>query len=566
MPVVEATVGKQSFKKHLEQVFSAVKPDRESFDYQWKLIGSHISPRRSRWEVTDVNRGDRRWNKIINSIATDAVRVATAGMFAGTMSPARPWMALVTPNQELMERHAVRVWLHVVEQMILAVFRDSNFYDVAPIIIKELLLYGTSLMTHVDNFENVARFYSHPVGSYWLGQDEDLMVNRFVREVQMKVDQVVGKFGYDNCSPDVKRSYDRGDYLKNVVVVHHVLPNNIPDRTKPFARSKPTLGVYYERGTMDRRSSKDMFLAVEGFFEPPFYAPRWETTGMDVYAAECPGIVALGDVKQLQTQERRKAQAIDKQVSPPLQGPPGLNNVEVNSLPGGVTVFDTGTDSKGLRPIYEVQLSVQELRQDMNKVEQRIRNAFFVPLFLAISEMEGVQPRNQLEIMQRNDEKLLQLGPVLQRIHGEFLTGAVQRVFNQLLRAGVLPEPPAILQKQPLEVTYISSLAQAQRAVATQGIDRVLTFALTMFEAKPDIMDKIDSDFAVEEYARLVGTSPKLIKSNDDVAAIRQGRAEAQENQRALEQIQAGANAMKLASDAKVEENNILGRMTGEGG
>ena len=54
----------------------------------------------------------------------------------------------------------------------------------------------------------------------------------------------------------------------------------------------------------------------------------------DVYGAS-PGMDALGDCKQLQHQQRRKGQAIDYQVTPPLQVP-GQHKL-VDYAPGGIT-------------------------------------------------------------------------------------------------------------------------------------------------------------------------------------------------------------------------------------
>ena len=548
MPRVNANVGNKPLKQHLERQRGVLDETRHSFESQWRDISRFMSPRRARFDVNDRNRGDRRWNAIINNIATYAVRTAVAGMFAGNMSPARPWFALIHPDEEMMERDDVKIWLHAIEKKILGVFRDSNFYNIMPKTVKDLLMFGTSLTTHVDDQKDIARFYSHPVGTYTLGLDDRLTVAHFAREFVLFVDQAVAKFGLDNVSSQVSNAYDNGNYKNEVFIVQHILPNPMQEPDNPFAFGKPYLGVYYEGGPLKARAhngasaggvhlQNDMFLGVEGFFEKPFYAPRWSVEGEDTYATECPGMVALGDVKQLQVQEKRKGQAIDKQVNPPLQAPASLRNVEggISALPGGTTYVETGVDNgKGITTLYDVNLSLQELRADMLAVEMRIKDAFFVSLFLAITEMEGVQPRNEYELINRHDEALLQLGPVLQQLQGELLSTVVDRTFNQLIRLDeasggeLLPQPPESLRGQPLEVTYISSLAQAQRSVATQSIDRTVRFVAGMASIKPDVVDKVDADWASEEYGRVTGVSPKMFVGDEEVSAVRRQRAEAQ--------------------------------------
>ena len=85
--------------------------------------------------------------------------------------------------------------------------------------------------------------------------------------------------------------------------------------------------------------------------------------------------------------------------------------------------------------------------------------------------MQGIQPRNEEELLQRNEERLLQLGPPLERVHGEFLSRMVTRTFNQAVNAGIIPPAPEIIQRRNLEVRFISSLAMAQRSVATTAGD-----------------------------------------------------------------------------------------------
>ncbi|MEN8146330.1 MAG: portal protein, partial [Campylobacterota bacterium] len=107
----------------------------------------------------------------------------------------------------------------------------------------------------------------------------------------------------------------------------------------------------------------------------------------------CPAMTSLGDIKGLQIEEKRKAQAIAKMVNPPLHGPASLRDKPISSIPGGASTYDTGQGQEKLSPIYQTDPRVQELMLDIEKVEGRIDKAFFVDLFMAISNMEGIQPK-----------------------------------------------------------------------------------------------------------------------------------------------------------------------------
>jgi Asp-tRNA(Asn)/Glu-tRNA(Gln) amidotransferase C subunit len=184
----------------------------------------------------------------------------------------------------------------------------------------------------------------------------------------------------------------------------------------------------------------------------------------------------------------------------------------------------------------------------MQNSESRIDKGFYVDMFLAISNMEGIQPRNELDLMQRHEERLLQLGPVLERVHGEFLEMMIDRIFDQIIAAGILPPPPQELGDQQLDVQFISSLALAQRAAATANIERTAAF-VTQFSQIPGLestVDKFDADQAIDEYAAALGAPPKIVRSDDKVQEIRDERAQKQAE---AEQMQMMQQAAAMAKD-----------------
>ena len=540
---------------HFERRRSALIIERASFIQHYKELSQFIQPRRGRFLTSDRNRGERLNQDIINSKGTQALRVARSGLLAGIMSPVRPWFGLETPDVDLMEFQPVRVWLSQAEAMLRAVFNDSNLYSMAPVMLGELLLFGTGCMLHVDDFLDVSRFYTATAGSYLIGQNNRLSVTTLVREYEATVEQLVGQFGINNVSQMVKDLYDRGTYDSWIPCVHFITENPDANPNSRLSIHKPFLSVYYEAGGKE----KDKFLSRSGFDEFPAYCPRWDVTGEDIYGTDCPGMTALGDIKGLQLEERRKAQAIDKMVNPPLRGPSSLRNVPVSTLPGSLTVYDSAGNGEGLQSIYNVNPQVGELMLDIQAVERRIDTAFYADLFMAISNMAGIQPKNQLELSHRDAERLLQLGPVLERMQGEFLSPLIDRQFNQIMRAGILPDPPKELQNKTLKVKYISTLAIAQRSVATGGIERLAGFVGgLMASGFPEVGDKFDADQAVDEYARAIGTPPKVTRPDDVVDEIRASRAEAQQAQQAMEMAEIASKTTKNLAGSVVEEGSVL--------
>lgn len=542
-----------TLRDYFERRKSTLKLERQSFITHYEDLSDFVLPRRGRFQTSDRNRGEKRHQNIINSRATQALRIARAGLVAGTMSPSRPWFSLETTNPEFMENQRVKVWLHKQEELLRSIFNESNFYNMAPQMIGELLLFGTGCMTQVDDFQDVARFYTHTAGSYMIGQDHRYVVNTLVREQEMTVEQLVSWFGLESVSQSTRDAYSKGSLDSWRPVTHFIEPN--PEaREGGFANAKPFRSVYYE--TND--NEKENFLSVSGFDEFPGYVPRWDVTGEDIYGTDCPGMTSLGDVRGLQIEEKRKAQAIDKMVNPPLKGPAELQNVPVSSLPGGLTIYSGIQGREGLQPIYQVNPNLQDLKEDMARVESRINEAFFVDMFLAISNMEGIQPRNQLDLSQRNEERLLQLGPVLERMHGEFLSRTVERTFAQGVRAGIIRNAPPEIEGQEINVKFISNLAMAQRAVAVQPIERFIQFVGGMAQFNPEVLDKVNFDQAADEYAQATGAPPSIVNPDADVEGVRQQRAQAQQAQQGLEATNSAASAVKQLTDAKTGDDNAL--------
>lgn len=554
-------------KKHFEMRKAGLITERSSFMTHWQELAEWVIPTRGRFTISDRNSGRKRGQKIINSAATMALRTLSSGMMAGITSPARPWFRLATPDRDMMEYAPVKVWLGTVELIMRDVFSQSNLYNVLPVLYRELGQFGTAAMSVVRDYKDVVRFHQHTVGSYMIGQDDRLVVDTIYREFERTVGQLVGRYVYDGnprgdadwsrVSPEVKTLWDRGTVDAWVPVVHACEPNDRRDLRLLDSKNKPFRSAYYEPGRND-----DGLLNEAGFDEFPAMSVRWDVTGEDIYGTDCPGMIALGDVKALQILEKRKAQAIDKLVNPPLKGPPSLRNVPISSLPGGVTIYDSDATKEGLSALYQVDPKVRELMLDSQQTVERINSVYFADLFLmfAMSDRREITAR---EVDERHEEKLLTLGPVLERLHGELLNPIIDRTFNIMVQAGILPPPPEELQGKPLKVEYISLLAQAQRAVGTAGIERLSGFIAGLAEVNQDVIDKFDMDQAVDEYGEMIGVSPKIIRPDDKVAEIRAARAQQAQAANALAAAEPAANAIAKLAGAKMDGQDVLSRATG---
>ncbi len=545
----------KSYKKRLE----SLKSERSTFIPLWRELSDFHLAHRGRFLSSDRNKGYKRNTKQINNTSRLAVRTLASGMMSGITSPARPWFRLSTGDKDLDDAAAVKLWLHQIQMTMYKVFSASNTYNSLHQLYAELGVFGTAAMGVFHDFENVIWCKPYTIGSYMLGMDGQNVTDSMYREYELTVGQVIKQFGIDNVSESVKRMWQNGNSEAWVKIVHAIEPNDDRDNSSLLAGDKPTRSVYYEADASTRESG-DRFLRESGFDEFPILAPRWDVTGEDTYATDCPGITAIGDVKALQLAERRKYQAIDKLVSPPLQGPASLKNkLKGNQLgPNDIVWHDTANNG-GLRSIYEnYRPEVNVIREEIFSTENRVQRAFYEDLFLMLANTDRRQITAR-EVAEKHEEKLLMLGPVLERLHTELLDPLIDRTFNILQRNGVLPLPPPELQNKELSVEYVSVLAQAQRLVNTGAIDRITQFTGSIAAVWPSARHKIDPNQAVDDYAEALGVDPAIIRSDADAQASAEAEALAQAQANQMAQAEQLANVAKTASETSISDDNVLG-------
>jgi hypothetical protein len=536
--------------------WSALELERASWFTHWQEIGRYLLPRAGRFLVSDrnSNRGQKKHNHIYDSHGTRALRVLEAGLMAGMTSPARPWFRLQTPDDDLNEQQAVKEWLHVVTRRMRDIFNRSNTYRALHSLYGELGAFGTAVNVLQADFETVVHHNPLTIGEYAIATDSRGNVDTLYRKYGMTVLQVVQEFGLPNVSQTVRGLYNDGKgYDKWIDVVHVIEPRTERDTRKRDAINMPWRSCYFEANSHE---GADKYLRESGLNRFRCLAPRWHVVSGDIYG-ESPGMEALGDVKQLQHEQYRKGQVIDQQSQPALQVPTALKNQEVQSQPGGITYLDGAGPGTGIRALHDVRFDLSSLLPDIVDVRQRISRAFYEDLFLMLAHSDRREITAR-EVAERHEEKLLMLGPVLERLHNELLSPLVDNTFDDMIEANMVPRPPPELEGIDLKVEFISTLAQAQRAVGLASVDRLLGTVGSAAQFKPDMLDKIDGDQVVDAYADMLGVDPTLIVADDQVAIIRQQRAEQEAAMQQAAMVPAAAATAKTLSETDTSTKSAL--------
>jgi len=509
-----------------------LKTERASWWQHWSEITQFITPRQGRYFAQDRNKGSKRHNNIYDSTGSRALNILAAGLMGGLTSPARPWFRLATSDEQLNKQPAVKQWLNDTTNLMLTVFQKSNTYRALHNIYKELGAFGTGACIIAPDFDNVIHLHPVTIGEYAVATNFQGRVDTIYREFQLTVGQLVREFGIDNVTPGTKALYDRGSIDAWITVLHAIEPRADRDPSMIDAKNMEWADIY-----MELSATGDNFLRESGFERFPAVVPRWDVEGGDIYG-NSPGQESLGDIKQLQHEQLRKSQAIDYMVNPPLQVPTSMKNRDVERLPGGITFVDSAGGGKAVQSAFDVQLNIQALLQDIQDVRGRINGAFYVDLFMMISQDNAATTRmTATEVAERHEEKMLMLGPVLERLQDELLDPLIEVTFHRMMESNILPPPPPELQGQQLSIELVSMLAQAQRAITTNGMDRFTQSLGAVASIKPEVLDKFDADRWAEEYSDALGISPDLILPEEQVQQMRQQRAQAQQQAQQAEQM-----------------------------
>lgn len=548
-------------RKSTNQRWDRIRIEGWKWRPAWREIRDELAPTRGMFEFENPNWGKRiDHERIINSHAMEALGTLASGMVSGLTSPSRPWFSLGTTDPDLSDFGPVKEWLAIVQARIYSVLAKSNIYQTLHNDYEEIGAFGTCAHILLPDYKTVIRGRNFTIGEYFIGNGPDNRVNSFARQYWMQVGQIVEEYGFANCSKFVQNAYKQNNVDSWRLIRHLIEPND--DRVETMANWK---GMAFRSVTWEEAMPADTALRLSGFQEFPVQAPRWQiTTTADSYGRS-PGWKALGDTKMLQKMEKDKLKALDKVVDPPTQADASVD--AVNLLPGGLTRSSSTVPNAGVKPVYQIQPDFKAVTQMIQEVEARIDRIFYADLFKMMMNDDRDEPATAREIVERHEEKLQMLGPVIEALEFELLDPMLDRVFQVMTRAQLIPPPPVDLQGHELKIDYISMLAVAQKMVGTTAIEQTVRFAGGMVAVFPEAADNIDADEAIREYADMTGVPAKMIRTPQDVSQIRAQRQKQQQAEQQAQTMERMAQGAQTLSQTPVGQNSALDQvMAGMGG
>lgn len=539
-------------REYMGRRLSRLMTHRTDHEPLWKELREYIMPRAGSFgdRSGNVNRIPN-YDSILNSTATNAVKVFTAFIMAGMSSPARPWFKLVAEQAGHVVTPDESSWLDNYRDLMLDVFARSNFYHTLPRVYEEGATFGNGCMYISADVEDVVRFYHYTIGEFYWGLSDRNEVNHIYRPFVMKVEQVVSKWGIDNVSDKVKESYNAGRLAEDVHIVHAIEPNaeSLPKKLRPLDKRKQFVSIYYEQSSRDKQ---DKVLSVSGYMKFPAMPFRLHPRSDDPYGIGI-GAEALGDIRELQHKEFELAKALDYTNEPHLKSSGGIG--QIFRHPGAVTQVNPHNQD-ALEPVHQVAYPSNGIREEIGQLETRIREWFDNHLARSVlnETRSNVTAR---EIDAAEQEKLLLAGPVLESVQ-IFLSKIIDRTFEIMVSENIGEPPPESLSGRKLSVEFLGVLAQAQRAVGVRAIERTWQFAAYLKEIHEDpaVLDGLRANESLDDFARMVGMP------SDNVASPEEREQKAANRQAEQQQMQQAAQAQQMAETGKMMAETPTGGTT----
>lgn len=562
---------------HLESRLNHLKTWRYSWWCYWAKLAEYFSPRRYLWlpVANRTWRGNPINDAIVDSTGLQALNICASGLWSGLTSPSRPWFQLGIALEWVKVDEQAKEWLENTQQRMYTVLAQSNFYNIMAQAFADVSLFGTAPVIIYEDSEDVIRCYLPCAGEYYAAIGSRLSVDTLYREFTLTVAQIVEMFGVDNCPEEITKMWsDGGSSIDTELVVAHAIEPNfaIADKKSRASGSMVPSKFIYREFYWIKGNKGQKPLSARGFNSTPFMVARWSTVSNDAYGRS-PCMDALGDNKQVQLETLRKAEYIEKGVRPPMGASTQMKNEPASILPGHITYFSTAAGDKGFFPLFEPNPAwLEGITADIAAVNQRLKSCLFVDIFMAITQMAGVQPRNELELTKRDLERLQVLGPFITLFETEFAAPALQRVMDIMIRRGMIEPPPPSLHGLPLKVSFTSILRLAQRSAESVAMKDVLQTGGALASAAqaaglPNPLRVLNLDKAMREYADLNNYPISCVFTDEEVAEHDQARKQAQQQAAAGPNLMAAVQAAHTLSQTPVGGGGTaLDAITGAGG
>jgi len=504
--------------------FDRLKTQRQNWESHWQEVADYMQPRKA--DVTKTrSKGDKRTELIFDGSPLQSVELLAASLHGMLTNPSTPWFSLRFKQDDMENEDEAKEWLESATETMYAAFNKSNFQQEIFELYHDLITFGTAAMFIEEDDEDVLKFSTRHINEIFIAENDKGRIDTVFRKFHISARAAIQKFGDISINISTKA---KKDPYEEVEILHAVYPRSDFNPKKQDKINMPFESIYLDAESGDE-------LSISGFKEFPFVVPRYLKASHEIYGRS-PAMTALPDVKMLNEMSKTTIKSAQKQVDPPLLVPDDGFMLPVRTIPGGLNFYRAGTRDR-IEPLNigantPLGLNMEEQRRNS------IRNAFYVNQLM----MQNGPQMTATEVIQRNEEKMRLLGPVLGRLQSELLKPLIDRTFSIILRKNLFRQAPEFLSGKDVEIEYVSPLAKAQKSSELQSIMRAIEIMGSLSNVAP-VFDHINMDKLVRHLADIVGVPQKILKPQSQLNAERQQAQQQQEQMQQMQQLQQVAQA-----------------------
>lgn len=516
--------------KRYQRALEQLKADRATFNSQWDEVSKVVVPYAASFTSEHDNPGEKKGQDLYDATGVHCNELLSAGFYSLLTNPAQKWFNLATTNPDVNMDRDVDLWLAEVSRIMYFEMHKptSGFTTSLHEAYLSLCAYGNAIMFVTESPDlKTLQFSALPLQECYYTEAANGSVRSLFRSYKRTVLQLYDMFPYDSLSKPVRHFIDKEQWDEKVEVLHVIEP----DQERAGAYRSLYIDASYAHIMSEGR-----------FNDRPFMVARFYKTSYEVYGRG-PGSSALPDLKMLQQVVKTTIRGAQKMVDPPIMVPDKGFIGTIRTVPGGVSYFRQGlSNDDKIMPL--VTGGKPDLGEELaNSIRGRIREIFYVDQL----QLSTGPQMTATEVLQRSEEKMRLLGPVTGRAQAELLGPCIERVFSLLMHAGRLPAPPDILldPRVKLKVTYQSTLFKSQEQTEANSVLRITQLMAPFMSLDPSVMDVFDPETIARALGNMYALNPNFYRSEEEVRAIRQQRAQAQQQAQMTEALKSGGSGLK---------------------
>jgi hypothetical protein len=529
--------------------FDSLESQRQTLDNTLERIENYVVPYRGDFFKPLLSEQEVEWRRrgIFDSTAPIAADLLASSIHSNLTSPMIPWFQLRFRDNALNQQDAAKEWLELTQDQIWQTLRESDFNMEIAEIYLDLVSFGTAILFQEEindaKWEGLT-FTALPIRDCYFEHGADDKVLRVYRRLRYTKLQLMDKFpDYDfgeipDSNEDGGGSVDRKHEVIFCVYKRDEV-TTVKERMKPTARPYGYKYILHD-------SSEE--IEEGGYYDMPAHVVRWKKVSGSRWG-HSPAFVALSDIMQLNTTVAQSSEARAKEIDPPMKTTERGVLGDLDLLPGGLTMVSEMEELDRLLPPHQWMIADAEIM----RLQESIRSTFYVDKL----ELKESPAMTATEVLARLDKQQRQFAPTLGRMEADLLDPLIEWTYDALLRRKLLPKMPEGMEVADLDIEYTGPIPRSMKNEEAQGTSLWLSEMAGYAQIIPEMVDIVNTDKLARGLGYARGVPAAYMNDEKEVAAIREQRAEQQEQARQMQLMEQAGKGLKDIGSAATSLESV---------